>query len=867
MKQFFALTFLILSALTLRALQVDTVAMQQLIASGQRELCNAIEHNNTLRKAGATTGYRFFIAPDPPLHPNARVEYVGAQKGSTIPQHVIDTLNARCSRDYVQFGVELFLVHINSLDVVVNGQMPEQVNIRDLLVNGLYDEQNNIDTLRRLHKEIATRIVSGVAYSLNRTSLFYIVGDYCGVFSPNGKEGCWRYGRVSSFAGPGPLGDQADEFRDNFFRRTDAIGSMLLPDRLIKIEEEFRKSMLVYTQRQLITSSFHPNFLNPIFENFDDAAYADLTLEQRLHALHVYSGYTMLSSWGTVTSEESIVLKIIKYTPPEQAVGLLQGMEAPSTAVEGNSAYTGTTGGEALIYKLVDRTDDAIMFGPNNYQLLMKLISAACIKSPAAVDYCVGSTDVAQFTTVINWKDSYLLSNPPAGHIEYVVELKTSGKVSYTTKTARRVVTYVQAGEPVEVVEWDESTTAVELSPFSFVILNNTSNLSMIGDVMNGAGPQMVPAVMLKYCADKQFNDNAITACAVALDIVGVVTGPGLITAALRAGRLAVAAFEAVQLLGAAGNLVANNVNSPGLQAVINKYNAIVGIWGLTRIATAGTRYTLDYFTAAKSNQLSTITTVIADEYAGLYDAAKAEIDAAPEALKKPLSKMKELVGKGVSGGIVGTFNKSFIAGISGFSDNISSLAFQNGIDLTVFKNIQKESFVNLTVQQKVIVNNIRSNIPSPDVNTVLQKAIPKSEINDYLTGYRNQVGGYITTAKDAKHLNSFDEIYYGMRLDYSGTKFSLNDGSCGIIRYKVSSVNSIEIPKSPANGGNISDPLPFTGHGFTSAENGLLGVPEWKSDYLTPNEGAEIYEVFSDGREILRATFSSSLNRFISVQ
>jgi hypothetical protein len=319
--------------------------------------------------------------------------------------------------------------------------------------------------------------------------------------------------------------------------------------------------------------------------------------------------------------------------------------------VEGNSAYTGTTGGEALIYKLVDRTDDAIMFGPNNYQLLMKLISAACIKSPAAVDYCVGSTDVAQFTTVINWKDSYLLSNPPAGHIEYVVELKTSGKVSYTTKTARRVVTYVQAGEPVEVVEWDESTTAVELSPFSFVILNNTSNLSMIGDVMNGAGPQMVPALMLKYCADKQFNDNAITACAVALDIVGVVTGPGLITAALRAGRLAVAAFEAVQLLGAAGNLVANNVNSPGLQAVINKYNAIVGIWGLARIATAGTRYTLDYFTAAKSNQLSTITTVIAEEYAGLYDAVKAEIDAAPEALKKPLSKMKELVRKGVSGG------------------------------------------------------------------------------------------------------------------------------------------------------------------------------------------------------------------------
>jgi hypothetical protein len=211
-------------------------------------------------------------------------------------------------------------------------------------------------------------------------------------------------------------------------------------------------------------------------------------------------------------------------------------------------------------------------------------------------------------------------------------------------------------------------------------------------------------------------------------------------------------------------------------------------------------------------------------------------------------------------------FGKNTIAGINGFSDNISSLAKQNGIDLSTFRNLQKEAFVNLTTQEKIIINNIRNNILSPDLNTILQKAIPKSEINDYLSGYRKKVGGYITTAKDAKHLTTFDEIYKGMRLDYSGTKFSLNDGSCGVIRYKTSDISSIVVPRSPANGGNISDPMPFTGHGFTSAENGLLGVPEWKSDYLTPNEGAELWEVFSDGTEILRATFSTAQNKFIPV-
>lgn len=651
MKRFYAIAILILSALTLRALQVDTVAMQQLIASGQRALCTAIEHNNTLRKAGATTGYRFFVTPDPPAQTNARVEFVGAQKGITIPQSVIDTLNARCTRDYVQFGVELFLIHINSLDVIVNGQMPQTVNLRDLLVNGLYDEQSNLDSLRQLHKEISSRIVSGVALSLNRTSLFYIVGDYCGVFTPTGKEGCWRYARVSSFAGPGQIGDHAGEFRDNLFRRVENIGSMLLPNRLLAVENEFRESMTVYNQRQLITSSFHPNFLNAIFENFDADAFADLTLEQRLHALHVYSGYPMLSAWLGANSEEHFVLQIIKTAPPDQAKGLLQGMEAPSTAIEGNNAYTGTKNGEALIYKLVDRTDDAVIAGPNNYQLLMKYVSATCTKSPQAIDYCVAATDVAQFNTVINWKNSYWLTNPPAGHLQYIVEFKTTGKISYKTKTAVKTITYVQGGEPVETTQWDESPNAVELSPFSFIILNNTSGLSMIGDVMNGPGAQMVPAVMLKYCADKQFNDQAITACAVALDIVGVVTGPGLITAALRAGRLAVAAFEAVQLLGAVGNLVANSSTSPNLQAVINKYNAIVGIWGLTRIATSGARYTADYFTAAKQNNLATISETAAQEYQVLYNTAKTDIDAAPEAVKGPLDKMKQLVGKGVSGG------------------------------------------------------------------------------------------------------------------------------------------------------------------------------------------------------------------------
>ena len=49
----------------------------------------------------------------------------------------------------------------------------------------------------------------------------------------------------------------------------------------------------------------------------------------------------------------------------------------------------------------------------------------------------------------------------------------------------------------------------------------------------------------------------------------------------------------------------------------------------------------------------------------------------------------------------------------------------------------------------------------------------------------------------------------------------------------------------------------PFTAHGFTSGNNGRLGVPEWKLvKYAEFSEGAEIWEVFNDGTEKLRAIF-----------
>lgn len=83
-----------------------------------------------------------------------------------------------------------------------------------------------------------------------------------------------------------------------------------------------------------------------------------------------------------------------------------------------------------------------------------------------------------------------------------------------------------------------------------------------------------------------------------------------------------------------------------------------------------------------------------------------------------------------------------------------------------------------------------------------------------------------------------------------------VEDGSCGVIRFKTSSASDFAIPGKELLGSNG---YPYTAHGFTSGNNGRLGVPEWyvgKGKYATIEDGSEIWEVFNDGRETLRAVY-----------
>ena len=82
-----------------------------------------------------------------------------------------------------------------------------------------------------------------------------------------------------------------------------------------------------------------------------------------------------------------------------------------------------------------------------------------------------------------------------------------------------------------------------------------------------------------------------------------------------------------------------------------------------------------------------------------------------------------------------------------------------------------------------------------------------------------------------------------------------LSKNSCRVIRFKSKDIpGNIVIPK----GGTFDNWLyPFTSTGFTSGNNGRLGIPEWNLlQRIDFEDGAELWEVFNDGRETLRAVY-----------
>lgn len=205
-----------------------------------------------------------------------------------------------------------------------------------------------------------------------------------------------------------------------------------------------------------------------------------------------------------------------------------------------------------------------------------------------------------------------------------------------------------------------------------------------------------------------------------------------------------------------------------------------------------------------------------------------------------------------------GSLTSAFVKTLDGFGEEKTALLEANGVTNQEFIRLSTDSAWALPHAEQKKLKSVRDGVSRPDGKTLLQKIIPLEDISTYMNNvYGGTIGGFVCEAADVKSLHTMEQVFHGLRLDYSGTKFKADGAGYAVIRFYSSATENMYIPYSPELGGSQPHEWPNGGGGFTTSTLGEGGYPEWTfSGYYAPEENAELYEVTPEGREILRSIY-----------
>lgn len=202
-----------------------------------------------------------------------------------------------------------------------------------------------------------------------------------------------------------------------------------------------------------------------------------------------------------------------------------------------------------------------------------------------------------------------------------------------------------------------------------------------------------------------------------------------------------------------------------------------------------------------------------------------------------------------------------------GFIDTIIQYAGDEDLSIFTFAAKCEKSALSMTPAELSKLNRIRARQLKPTADTLMQKVITTDRMNEYLSGKQVAFQGFISICADVKQYRKIPDFYYGLRLDYENTTFKPDAESCAVIRFKAANIEKAIIPRLKENGGTFSDKYPFGGVGFTTGTNERLGSPEWvMPEVIVLDDGAQLFQLFQDGREELKGIYQAEAKRFIPV-
>lgn len=210
-----------------------------------------------------------------------------------------------------------------------------------------------------------------------------------------------------------------------------------------------------------------------------------------------------------------------------------------------------------------------------------------------------------------------------------------------------------------------------------------------------------------------------------------------------------------------------------------------------------------------------------------------------------------------------GKYTHAYISSLSaGIETKIRRLCLSYDIFYEDFLVMQALPYEELTPENQAIINAFRNELQKPEAGMVLSATVAQSEIDGYLASNRMPTG-FITRASDSKKYDSYDDYYYGLRLEVNSSYSYNTDEYIGVFRFTLSDTSAISIPRSTDNGGTFNLPFPFTGHGFTAGIR-ETGCAIW---YLPENDCTvtnELWAVYKDGTEKLLAYYDAAVGYYV---
>jgi hypothetical protein len=159
---------------------------------------------------------------------------------------------------------------------------------------------------------------------------------------------------------------------------------------------------------------------------------------------------------------------------------------------------------------------------------------------------------------------------------------------------------------------------------------------------------------------------------------------------------------------------------------------------------------------------------------------------------------------------------------------------------------------------QRAALKAIRDALTYPENGARIQQVIKLADMQSYLDGtFDPMVFGFQAVLSDVDNLTTAADLIEGLRLDYPGG-FQGETKVAALVYFQDSTFHMIP-PYRAANGGDRTDPYPFTGNGFTATNKGNA-VPEW---ILPPagvalQDGSQLFTIDNQGNRVLQATLEN---------